>query len=164
MKYFLKVWQPPASFSLQTASKLTPSVSRTPRFLMILSHASLQYQTFICGTTSSQEKIGNGAGDSGDDLWNYAKDEIDTVIKNKHPQFIIVLGDLPAHRDDVRMEGLKQAIADLHALSDKNKISLLYVPGNNDSYGGDYKPFSGKIFEAIMAGPLLMGLIPRDTR
>jgi len=83
--------------------------------------------------------------DSGDDLWQAAKSEIDLVIKNNNPKFLIVLGDLPFHSlgnlSDVD-SSLVKVYSDLSEIARKNNLPLLIAPGNNDSYSGDYKPLT----------------------
>ena len=83
--------------------------------------------------------------DSGDDLWQAAKSEIDSVIKNNNPKFLIVLGDLPFHSlgnlSDVD-SSLVTVYNDLSEIARKDNLPLLIAPGNNDSYSGDYKPLT----------------------
>ncbi len=83
--------------------------------------------------------------DSGDDLWEAAKSEIDSVIKKSHPKFLIVLGDLPFHSlgnlSDVD-SSLLNVYNDFSKIARTNNLPLLIAPGNNDSYSGDYKPLT----------------------
>ncbi|HEY5392701.1 MAG TPA: metallophosphoesterase, partial [Hanamia sp.] len=84
-------------------------------------------------------------GDTGDSLWIAAKKEIDTIITDRKPRFIIVLGDLPMHdtltkRDSVKV---RQNIAQVIKYFKDSAgipagIPLVFVPGNNDSWNGDY--------------------------
>ena len=74
-------------------------------------------------------------------LWEAAKKELSSLIVAKHPKFVIVLGDLPAHHDDNNrpanlfavLKGLRQTVG---------SVPTFYVPGNNDSLGGDYHSFT----------------------
>jgi len=84
-------------------------------------------------------------GDTGDSLWMAAKKEIDTLIKTKKPRFIIVLGDLPKHdtltkRDSIKVrqniENVIRYFKDSAGIP--AGIPLVFVPGNNDSWNGDY--------------------------
>lgn len=99
--------------------------------------------------------------DTDEDLWNAAKTEICKVLLTdtgySKPKFVIVLGDLPRHKlktdEDDYLEksirpAIKKVLADLKAITDSANIPLLYVPGNNDSWTGDYKYFSEEIFTA----------------
>jgi sphingomyelin phosphodiesterase acid-like 3 len=88
-------------------------------------------------------------GDSGDSLWMAAKEEIDTLIADKKPGFIIVLGDLPRHdtstkRDSVKVrQNMEQVIKYFtDSANIPSDIPLIYVPGNNDSWNGDYSAFT----------------------
>ena len=84
-------------------------------------------------------------GDTGDSLWMAAKKEIDTLIADKKPRFIIVLGDLPMHdtltkRDSVKVrQNIAQVIKYFKDSAGMPAgIPLVFVPGNNDSWNGDY--------------------------
>ncbi|WP_202552436.1 metallophosphoesterase [Ginsengibacter hankyongi] len=84
-------------------------------------------------------------GDTGDSLWMAAKKEIDTLIADKKPGFIIVLGDLPKHDDSTKGDSnnvRKNIEQVLTWFKDSANIPagvpLIYVPGNNDSWNGDY--------------------------
>ncbi len=88
-------------------------------------------------------------GDTGDSLWLAAKKEINTLIAVKNPRFIIVLGDLPRHDNSTKKDSMKvrQNIEQVITyFKDSAKIPagvpLIYVPGNNDSWNGDYSAFT----------------------
>ena len=88
-------------------------------------------------------------GDTGDSLWLAAKREIDTLIAGKKPKFIIVLGDLPKHDNTTKEDSnnVRQNIEQvLTWFKDSANIPagvpLIYVPGNNDSWNGDYSAFT----------------------
>ncbi len=94
--------------------------------------------------------------DTGTILWNSAQAKFTSLIKEKNPGFILYLGDLPVHSDDTclgkkvpqdsipsRIHGdIGSVLAGLRAISDSTNVPLLYLPGNNDGYGGDYASFS----------------------
>lgn len=87
----------------------------------------------------------NAHGDTGDSLWMAGKKEIDTLITVKKPRFIIVLGDLPMHdtstkRDSIQVrQNIEQVIKYFKdSAGIPAEIPLVFVPGNNDSWNGDY--------------------------
>ena len=101
---------------------------------------------------------GSGAADTGHDLWDTTQNKIRKVLAGQSgfskPKFIIVLGDLPWHASADVKEALESAhqnigtvLHDLRTLAQNAQVPLFYVPGNNDSWDGDYHPFDAKIFE-----------------
>lgn len=94
-----------------------------------------------------------GNNDSGDDLWSAAKTKISALLSGSNgskPKFLIVLGDLPYHsKDDFSdIEQVRKShdtvYNDLIKLVSISKIPLIIVPGNNDSYDGDYHALNTK--------------------
>jgi len=88
-------------------------------------------------------------GDTGDSLWMAAKNEIDTLIADKKPRFIIVLGDLPKHDNSTKgdSDNVRHNIEQVLAYFKDSAhipagVPLVYVPGNNDSWNGDYSAFT----------------------
>lgn len=78
--------------------------------------------------------------DTGNSLWSRTKTKIETVVKDESPKFMVYLGDLPHHEDSMRKTNVKLM---LEHLGDLNiNIPILYLPGNNDSLGGDYHSFT----------------------
>lgn len=84
-------------------------------------------------------------GDTGDSLWMAAKMEIQKLIAERKPRFIIILGDLPRHdtttkRDSILVrQNIRQVITWFKdSAKIPGEIPLIYVPGNNDSWNGDY--------------------------
>ena len=110
-------------------------------------------------STLTQDDItATGAADTGHDLWDTAQNKIRKVLAGQagfpKPKFIIVLGDLPWHakadiKDDLESarDNIGTVLHDLRMLSQNAQVPLIYVPGNNDSWDGDYHPFSAKIFD-----------------
>ncbi|MEP7142031.1 MAG: metallophosphoesterase [Ferruginibacter sp.] len=107
--------------------------------------------------------------DSGNVLWDSAKNKINKIIDSESPQFVIVLGDLPFHAEPSDSNQLYKArnnagtvLNQLRDISEKKTIPLLFVPGNNDSYGGDYHFFSNEIFAGDSIGkdnwPIINGI------
>lgn len=90
---------------------------------------------------TSGEKC-NQAGDETDDaLWSAAQAEAKRVIQAERPAFAIYLGDLPSHcdnRPDSQFTAALDGLANIAGTGTK----LIYVPGNNDSLGGDYDAFT----------------------
>ncbi len=85
-----------------------------------------------------------GKGDSGDVLWRNTQAQLQQEISQTHAQFMLLLGDLPAHDDASRTTNIQAVLQDLSATVN---IPVFYVPGNNDSLGndlmaGDYHSFS----------------------
>ncbi len=94
--------------------------------------------------------------DTGTALWKAAQSKFVSLIKEKNPGFIVYLGDLPVHHGDHCLDSIvpKASIPDkihgdigsvlsrLRTLADSTNVPLLYLPGNNDGYGGDYASFS----------------------
>jgi sphingomyelin phosphodiesterase acid-like 3 len=87
-------------------------------------------------------------GDSDDSLWMLARKEIVSVIAEKKPHFLIVLGDLPFHANCNDTNNLKEArksfdtvMTHLNGIAKETGIPVITLPGNNDSWNGDYKKF-----------------------
>ena len=104
-----------------------------------------------------QNQISLKEGDTGQDLWDSTQNKIRAVLAGEagfsKPKFIVVLGDLPWHADasDAQQllsahDNIKTVLHDLRMLAENARIPLLYLPGNNDSWDGDYGQFSTQIF------------------
>lgn len=88
-------------------------------------------------------------GDTGDSLWLLAKAEIKKIIDERKPSFIIILGDLPRHETATKKDSLsvrQSIVAVIKYFKDSanipGEIPLIYIPGNNDSWNGDYSAFT----------------------
>lgn len=101
----------------------------------------------------NQDMIGKHTADSGEDLWKITLTKFEEVIEGKTsypiPKFIVLLGDLPWHASPIDQQELavahastKQVLIDLRTAAQKANIPLIYSPGNNDSWGGDYRAFT----------------------
>lgn len=95
--------------------------------------------------------------DAGADTWRSARKKALGLVTDPHNRvsFIIYLGDLPMHDLPTgnaigRCAG--QMLTELRQLSEDSKAPLLFVPGNNDSELGDYKPFSPDVFQQDTGG------------
>ncbi|MDC8003210.1 metallophosphoesterase [Aureisphaera galaxeae] len=94
--------------------------------------------------------------DTGTELWTAAQSKFISLVKKKNPGFILYLGDLPVHHGDSCLKkvvpsdsisdkihgDIGQVLAGLRTIADSTNVPLLYLPGNNDGYGGDYASFS----------------------
>ena len=83
--------------------------------------------------------------DTGAPLWNRFTTKIASTIQAENPTFILLLGDLPAHEASTQERATddRQVLKDLRKIADPEHIPLFYIPGNNDSIGGDYYSFTG---------------------
>lgn len=77
--------------------------------------------------------------DTGDSLWARTKTELEKIIKKQKPKFMVYLGDLPHHQNSTRVKNVTLMLEHLRGLD--MDVPLLYLPGNNDSLGGDYNSF-----------------------
>jgi sphingomyelin phosphodiesterase acid-like 3 len=93
------------------------------------------------------EKQALSDGDTDYDLWDSAKIEINKLLDSNNaskPKFVLVLGDLPFHvKDDLSdMDSVRNSFdtvyENLNAIANAAGVPLIIVPGNNDSYDGDY--------------------------
>ena len=84
--------------------------------------------------------------DTGTQLWANTKAKLADVIKNQHPEFLLLLGDLPVHgaTDAQRRTNVQLVLQQLRTTVDTAdpNLPVLYVPGNNDSLGGNYHSFT----------------------
>ncbi len=116
-----------------------------------------------------QKEIPDNEANTGSNLWQEAQKEIKKIDSINKPKFIIVLGDLGWHASSAKPDEVASAmhnagivLKDLRNLSQKAGIPLLFIPGNNDSYSGDYKPFSKKLFNKDSIGKACWPLIDSD--
>jgi sphingomyelin phosphodiesterase acid-like 3 len=83
-------------------------------------------------------------------LWDVFKRRIDTLLGSGHsaPSFIIIPGDLPGHAHDTALvhRNIRTVLRDLKQLGDEHHTPVFFIPGNNDSWDGDYAYFSDSIF------------------
>lgn len=77
-------------------------------------------------------------------LWTRAQAEAGQVIAQSNPDFVVYLGDLPAHGmpQSVREQQFRTVLDGLQALVAGSDRRLLFLPGNNDSDGEDYCAFT----------------------
>jgi len=95
---------------------------------------------------------GNEA-DTGSDLWDITVPKFKEILsdssKYPKPDYVILLGDLPWHAYPTDTEKLKSArkntgivLSELREVAQKANVPLIYAPGNNDSWSGDYRAFT----------------------
>lgn len=92
--------------------------------------------------------------DPGMDLWKAFQRKATEVAKQQDVQFILFLGDLPAHYSCIggcylapgnrfkHNEDISQALAGLHGIASRSGKPLFYLPGNNDAISGNYYSFA----------------------
>jgi hypothetical protein len=98
--------------------------------------------------------------------WEAAAKKITQLAKGG-PSFILYLGDLPVHSDPRSsaqvanaMHQAGTALKDLRTIAEQANIPLLYLPGNNDSYTGDYHYFDTTLFKEDTTGSARWPVIP----
>jgi sphingomyelin phosphodiesterase acid-like 3 len=93
-------------------------------------------------------------------LWRAAQNQALKLIESERPAFAIYVGDLPSHCWNRPLSDLQTPLDGLAAIAG-TRLKLFYVPGNNDSIAGDYRPFTtGKqtplsLSTPWQAGPVL---------
>ncbi|HEV2478564.1 MAG TPA: metallophosphoesterase [Puia sp.] len=107
-----------------------------------LSTAHAQHQFLVVSDihlddSGNQAAILPAARNAGVDTWDTARTEINHLLQNRSPRFIIYLGDLPLHVPPARvataMTNAGTTLAALRGIAQDHHLPLLYVPGNNDS-------------------------------
>lgn len=83
--------------------------------------------------------------DTGDKLWASTLSLINKLIGEQRPKFMLLLGDLPAHRDRENLakniSGVLTGVSQLQAIKNKN-LPVFFVFGNNDSLKVNYGPIA----------------------
>lgn len=103
--------------------------------------------------------------------WEAAAKQITQMAQGQaggtKPSFILYLGDLPVHSDPRSSaqvaNAMKEAVIalkDLRGIAEQANIPLLYLPGNNDSYTGDYHHFDTTLFKDDNVGGNRWPVIP----
>lgn len=124
----------------------SPEVSQVPVVQTSLPGTASTYPNFLMisdvhlgpGSTTNCD----GQTDSKSDIWNSAMKKIAAVINLKKPEFILYTGDLPVHGGGDHDNMLGAVLKDLRDIATNNCLPLVYAPGNNDSPGRDYGPFT----------------------
>jgi sphingomyelin phosphodiesterase acid-like 3 len=77
-------------------------------------------------------------------LWNVAQKKAKVLVAKEKPEFIVYLGDLPSHygSPDAHRKEFAVALDGLANIVEGTNTPMLYLPGNNDSVGGDYCTFT----------------------
>ncbi|MDP4149022.1 MAG: metallophosphoesterase [Bacteroidota bacterium] len=130
-----------AGAQIQAAPSVRPARDSLPYFL-VLSDIHLDQDLKGPDTDSSDN--------TSPLLWDVFKGRIDTLLRSGHsaPAFIVIPGDLPGHAHDTALvhRNIRTALRDLKQLGDAHHIPIFFVPGNNDSWDGDYSFFSDSIY------------------
>jgi sphingomyelin phosphodiesterase acid-like 3 len=103
--------------------------------------------------------------------WEAAAKTMTQIAQGKNggskPSFILYLGDLPVHSDPHSTAQVANAMNEagialkgLRGIAEQANIPLLYLPGNNDSYTGDYHVFDTTIFKKDTMGANRWPVIP----
>jgi sphingomyelin phosphodiesterase acid-like 3 len=103
--------------------------------------------------------------------WEAAAKTITQIAQGKNgsskPSFILYLGDLPVHSDPRSSAQVANAMNEagialkgLRGIAEQANIPLLYLPGNNDSYTGDYHYFDTVLFKKDNTGADRWPVIP----
>lgn len=79
-------------------------------------------------------------------LWRSARAKAADILQKEGADFIIYLGDMPAHGQKVapRENDFREVLDGLAELVDGTNVPLLYLPGNNDTVGPNYCGFDWK--------------------
>lgn len=102
--------------------------------------------------------------DTGNDLWTRAQQKLDDLIVSEKPDFVLYLGDLPVHSgeqapctngDKYIHKGIESVLEGLRTIANNRDVPLLYLPGNNDAYGGDYHSFTDSV-GTVAESPYIM--------
>ncbi len=97
---------------------------------------------------NEQRPVSADKEDTGKDLWKLAQTGITARLQGPNPpDFVVYLGDLPAHSNATPTTDHDQDIGlvlgGLRSIAQAPPaIPLFYLPGNNDSLEGDYCEFS----------------------
>lgn len=79
--------------------------------------------------------------DTGINLWESTKNELNHLITEQKPRFVVLTGDLPKHNDRTNLPTniatVLKSLADLEAIHDNN-LPVFYAFGNNDSLTQNY--------------------------
>ena len=124
-----------------------PTIKRSNTFLVISdTHLHSEW------TQAEVVRRGNEA-DTGYDLWDSSLAKFTEIIsgKSSHPKpdYVVLLGDLPWHAYPTDITKLASArkntgivLSSLRKAAQKANVPLIYAPGNNDSWSGDYRAFT----------------------
>jgi hypothetical protein len=141
-------------FSFGTPSSEPISFSEIVAGLSIQQSGNAKFLTISDVHLNVMAKEVSYGCDTGMDLWTKAQVKFDSLIITEKPNFILYLGDLPVHQgqsfpcinaDNYIHDGVGSVLEGLRAIAEKRKVPLLYLPGNNDGYGGDYHSFTDSI-------------------
>jgi 3',5'-cyclic AMP phosphodiesterase CpdA len=117
------------------ASTGVPAADATP--VTVLAIADIHYDHAATKVTYGD--------DTGTALWAVSRQKIKTLIAAHRPRFVLLLGDLVGHgaTPDDRLTNLRTVFQDLRR-DVGQKLPVFFLPGNNDSLGGNYHSFADK--------------------
>ncbi len=109
------------------------------------------------------------------ELWAASKAKAIDIVAGENPDFIIVTGDLPAHRK-WRKTGVERSdimfniekefetiFSGLTEIADTSSVPVILVPGNNDSISGDYCSFKANVDDSRFNGRTPFDLAPNPS-
>ncbi|MFT6053855.1 MAG: 3',5'-cyclic AMP phosphodiesterase CpdA [Roseivirga sp.] len=144
----------PFLFSFISPSNEISNISKLDTGINILQSGNSKFLTISDVHLNVMAKEVSYGCDTGMDLWAIAQAKFDSLIITEKPNFVLYLGDLPVHAgqsspcvnaDNYIHDGVGTVLEGLRTIAEKRKIPLLYLPGNNDGYGGDYSSFTDSI-------------------
>lgn len=108
------------------------SLADSNRFLAI---SDIHYNHTLNATTYGK--------DTGKQLWQATQDVLTRKMTADQPDFVLVLGDLPGHATSVeeRKINIRTILQGLRKTVGQEK-PVFFLPGNNDSIGGDHHSFT----------------------
>ncbi|MDO6596252.1 metallophosphoesterase [Oceanihabitans sp. 2_MG-2023] len=124
------------------------SISKKSNTFLVIS------DTHLHSEWTQAEVVQNGnEADTGNDLWDISLTKFTNIIsgasKQPKPDYVILLGDLPWHAYPTDKTSLSSArkntgkvLSHLRNAAQIANVPLIYAPGNNDSWSGDYRAFT----------------------
>jgi hypothetical protein len=123
-----------ASARAAPAAPAPVASATTPTFLALSDIHLAARSGLRCGRKKDAEETSPA-------LWQAAQARAQSLIQTANPAFVIYLGDLPAHCGGSYRQEFTAALDGLANIVGSS-TKLIYLPGNSDSLGGDYGPFT----------------------
>ncbi len=136
-KSVFRQWAVALTVSLLVTACAPPAASQSSGKFMALSDIHF-------GTEADSKQYCGWMTETDQALWDGAQTQAGKLVKAHNPNFVIYTGDLPAHCDTPtnRKSEFKTTLDGLADIVSGTSIPVLYMPGNNDTVGGDYCSFS----------------------